>query len=187
MKNSKSTTPAKEKDCAQTPTWFIDSLESLLGVRFVLDVCANKATAKVDNHFSLDEKGHNGLELPWDSVNWCNPPFSNITPWLDKARIEARKGNSTAVIFPDNTETVYSRVAFSDADTIIRMPFRLCFLKPDGTNFLDKHGKKQSPQFPCCVAWYTPIGLKSPARTIYHDFREYFEDEIKACGKVASA
>lgn len=171
MKNTTSTTPAKEKDCAQTPKWFVQSLESLLGVRFNLDVCANKATAKVDNYFSLDEKGHNGLELPWDSINWCNPPFSDIAPWLNKARAEAEKGNFTAVIFPDNTETGYSREAFEGADTIIRMPFRLCFLRPDGTPFLDRKGKKQGPQFPCCVAWYTPLGVKAPTRTIYHDFR----------------
>lgn len=174
MKQTKSTTKASEKDCAQTPPWFIKSLESLLGETFKLDVCANKATAKGECYYSLDEDGMDGLELPWSKVNWCNPPFSDIKPWLRRASFEAMKGHSTAVIFPDNTETEYSRFAFEGADTIIRMPFRLCFLRPDGTPFLDKHGKKQGPQFPCCVAWYTPIGVKSPTRTIYHDFREGF-------------
>lgn len=185
MKTHTSTTPDNEKDFAQTPIWFIKSLQSFLSITFDLDVCAQALTAKAPLYFSLEDDvyyeqtsvriGSDGLLCDWHKNNWANPPFSNIEPWMNKSAKEAGKGNQTCLIYPDNTETAYSRFAWQHADTIIRMPFRLGFLRPDGTPFLDKHGKKQGPQFPCAVALFTKIGLVAPTRVIYHDFREGFE------------
>jgi hypothetical protein len=178
MKNTTSTTKASEKNSAQTPRWFFNSLESYLGVQFDLDVCANVETTKCGNYFSLDEHGVDSLSTHWRERNFCNPPFDNISAWIKKSIADAKLGNSTAMIFPDTPETGYSRLAFDHADTIIKMPFRLRFLRPDGTEFLDKHGKKQGPQFPCVVAWFTPLGLKVPTRTVYHDFRIGYKDRM---------
>lgn len=170
MKEYKSNTPVKEKDLAQTPVWFIKSLEDFLGTRFALDVCALDVTAKAPDFLSL-ANGDDGLKDSWSDSNWCNPPFSDITPWVMKAKNEARCNRNTALIMPDNPDTKYCRAAWEYADTIIRMPFRLKFLRPDGTPFLDKKEKEQSPQFPCQVAWFTKIGLTAPTRMIYYDFR----------------
>lgn len=178
MKQSTSTTKASEKNSAQTPQWFVESLQSYLGIDFNLDVCANRDTAKCANYFSLDELGVDSLSTHWRERNFCNPPFDNIAAWIKKSIAEANLGNSTAMIFPDTPETGYSRLAFDHADTIIKMPFRLRFLRPDGTEFLDKHGKNQGPQFPCVVAWFTPLGLKVPTRTVYHDFRIGYKDRM---------
>lgn len=172
--NKKSNTVESEKDCAQTPWWFIDSLKDFLDMgRFHLDVCCTKETAKAAEYYSLDD-GKNGLTLPWANLNYCNPPFSNILPWITKATIQTEELSFTAMLMPDNPETKYVRWASERADTIIRMPFRLNFIKPDGTPFLDSKGRNQGPQFPCLVAWFTPLGLKVPTRFIYHDFREGF-------------
>lgn len=174
MKTHTSTTPDNEKDFAQTPWWLVFSLESFMGENFDLDVCAMKETAKCNNYYSLEE-GADSLKLGWHKFNFCNPPFTNIQAFMEKAVEEAKEGGSTCLIYPDNTETAYSRFAWQHADTIIRMPFRLGFIRPDGTPFLDKKGKKQGPQFPCAVALFTKIGLVAPTRVIYHDFRIGFE------------
>lgn len=182
MKNAKSTTPAKEKDYAQTPQWFIASLCSLLGIKqFDLDVCALESTKKAEKCYSLDERGENGLFLLWEKWNWCNPPFSDITPFLEKAHAESSlRGGNTAVIMPASTETKYVRFAKEHADTIIEMPFRLQFLKPDGSKFLSKKtGKPQSPEFSCLVAIFTPLGLRRPTAHMNHDFREGFYEKNK--------
>jgi phage N-6-adenine-methyltransferase len=171
MKQTISTTKESEKDCAQTPPWLYESIQEFLGVLFVLDVCANGATAKTGYYYSLEERGEDSLKLPWSDTNFCNPPFSDIIPWIEKAKQEALLGNSTAMIFPDNTETRYSRLAYDYADTVVHMPFRVNFLKPDGVPFLDKKGNKQGPQFPCVLVWFTPLGLKTTTRTMYFDFR----------------
>lgn len=173
MNDNKSNTPASEKDLAQTPWWFIESAQSYFREQFSLDVCAQAATAKCDNYFSL-ESGKDALELPWCWFNWCNPPFSDITPWIEKAALEADLGNQTVMIFPDTPETEYSRLAALHADTLIRMPFRLKFLRPDGEPFRDDKGRIQSPKFPVVAALFTPIGLKTATRFTYHDFRTGF-------------
>ncbi len=132
MKNYNSETPESQKDCAQTAEWFIKSLESLIGSEFDLDVCCLPETKKAYNYYSLAD-GSDGLKEPWMPVNFCNPPFSDIVPWLCKAKLEATLGNSTAILLPDNTETKYIRKATEYADTVIRMPFRLKFKRPDGS------------------------------------------------------
>ena len=169
-----SNTPESEKDLAQTPEWFIYSLTRLLGISiFELDVCALDATSKGSYCFSLAERGENALELDWDLWNWLNPPFSNILPFLQKAVEQSGKNFiNTAAIMPNNPETAYVRYAKEWADTIIEMPFRLNFLRPDGSQFVSKKtGKPSGPQFSCLVAIFTPLGLKRPAASMYHDFR----------------
>lgn len=182
MRNYESKTPESEKDLAQTPHWFIESLCAVLGIEyFELDVCALEATKKAGSCFSLAERGENCLELDWDLWNWCNPPFSDILPFNEKAAEQAGCGfRNTALIMPNSPETKYIRFAKKHADTIIEMPFRLKFLRPDGTPFIsEKTGKEQSPQFSCLVAIYTPLGLIKPTANIYHDFRIGFTDKKK--------
>lgn len=172
--NKQSSTDESEKDQAQTPWWFVNSVRDFFGIDdFILDVCAEERTKKGITHYSLDN-GKNGLESCWSIYNWCNPPFSNIEPWIRKAVAEANHGLNTAMIFPANYETKYHRLAVDNADTIINMPFRLKFLRPNGEMFLDKHGKEQSPQFSCTLAWFTALGIRAPTRHINHDFREGF-------------
>lgn len=175
MSVKNSTTPKEEKDLAQTPVWFVESLLDFIGKKnFTLDVCANKATSKGLTFYSLDEAGQDSLLLPWESNNFSNPPFSNIMPFILKSVSEAELGNQTCMIIPNNPETAYVRKAKELADTIIEMPFRLKFLRPNGEMFLDKKGKESGPLFSCLVAIFTPIGLKCQTRNIYHDFRTGF-------------
>jgi len=175
ISNENSTTAASEKDCAQTPKWFMKSLLALTGKsEFKLDVCANAATAKADLYYSLDEREENALKLDWLDFNFCNPPFTNITPFIEKSAYEASRGNSTFMIIPNNPETAYVRKAKELADTIIEMPFRLKFLRPNGEKFLSPKGTENSPKFSCLVAIFTPIGIKASTRFMYHDFRVGF-------------
>jgi phage N-6-adenine-methyltransferase len=171
MENHNSTTPEDEKDLAQTPVWFIDALQSYLGTDFDLDVCALAKTAKVPNYYSLAERGEDAFKLPWARNTFCNPPYSNIRPWIIRAGTQAMAGKTTAILIPDKPETDFTRTSRKIADTIIHMPFRLRFLRPDGSEFLDKHGKKQGPKFAVAIHLVTPHGLKMPLRDVYVDFR----------------
>ena len=177
MNLNNSTTPESEQDCAQTPWWFIKSLENFTALTIRLDVCCDPETAKCIYFWSLSQGDDSacGLLAPWHNVNWCNPPYSNITPWILKAKDESLKGNTTLMLIPDKAEVGYTRLARQHADTVIHMPFRLNFLRPDGSEFLDKSGKKQGPKFPVCVYIFTPQGLQMPIRDVYHDFRVGFK------------
>ena len=176
MNLNNTTTPESEQDCAQTPWWFIKSLESFTKLKIKLDVCCASSTAKADKFYSLD-KGNNGLMEGWEKVNYCNPPYSDILPWIDSARLSSKwSGNTTLMLIPDKPEVAsWTQLAREHADTVIHMPFRLNFLRPDGSEFLDKKGKKQGPKFPVCIYIFTPQGLNMPIRDVYHDFRVGFK------------
>jgi len=95
---------------------------------------------------------------------------------LDNGQCE-RHGTTTAMIIPNNPEVAYRRKLKEVCDTFIEMPFRLKFLRPDGSKFLDKNGKEQGPKFSCAVGIITPIGLKAPSRVIEYDFRPGFYEK----------
>lgn len=182
----KSTTPVTEKDLAQTPDWFIKSLEAHLNHPIDMDVCALPETAKAEAYYSLVDD-NDALVADW-VTDWqeceeedfiypfcyCNPPFSDIHTWMDKVIEQVGVGADVAMLLPNNPETAYIRKAKRYAETIIEMPFRLKFLRPDGTKFLDKNGKEQGPLFSCMVAMFTKVGLSQPTHHTYHDFREGF-------------
>mgnify|MGYP000691723324 CR=1 FL=1 len=170
MDLNKTTTPKSEQDLAQTPKWFVLAAEELLGFKFELDVCASPGTKKCKRFYSQDK---NGLTRTWRRYNWCNPPYSDITPWLLKAHTEARRGNFSCLLIPDKPEVKYVRLCRYFADSIFHMPFRLNFLRPDNSEFLDKNGKKQGPKFPVMLALFTPWGISTQVRDIYIDFREH--------------
>jgi len=166
-------TPEAEKDLAQTPPEFVRKLELFCNVQFELDVCALSTTAKVPVYYSLAEHGHNSLVLPWARMNWCNPPYSDIMPWVGKAVIEATRGNTTFMLIPDKPETAVTRACKKWGDGIFHMTHRMNFLRPDGTPFLTAEGGKQSPKFPVMVVIFTPIGLVTETRDGYIDLRPY--------------
>lgn len=70
---------------------------------------------KLDNEFHFDfdpcpwprVPGYDSLELPWGTMNYCNPPFrktdGNIhgpTAFVRRAIEEQSKGNSTVLLIP---------------------------------------------------------------------------------------
>lgn len=195
IENNNSTTPVKEKDLAQTPWWFIRSLEAHLGKKITLDVCAQPTTAKCEIYYALED-GNNALESKWfedykeitesdgrDAVAWCNPPFSDCLNWVQECIRQVAAGMPEVwLLLPNNPETEYIRRAKSIGFKIIEMPFRMKFKKPDGTEFLDTNGKQQSPKFSCMIAVLTkeafvhgsPEGYKNNPEYYYHDFRDGF-------------
>lgn len=54
--------------------------------RFTVDVAASDRNAKVDRHFDREQ---DGLAQSWAGERvWCNPPYSDIRPWVEKAWAE---------------------------------------------------------------------------------------------------
>lgn len=56
-----------------------------------LDVAACEEAHLAPRYFT---KGDDGLARPWDEPHvWCNPPYSQIQAWVEKAWIEYRAGS----------------------------------------------------------------------------------------------
>lgn len=175
MDLNNTTTPADEQDFAQTPPWLVQAIETWRGVKFELDVCAQPQTAKCDVFYSL-QIGLDGLALPWAAVNWCNPPYSLITPWVNKAISEH---GDTYMLIPDKPEVAWFRGAWARAREVWHMPFRVNFLRPDGSEFTDAKGRKQGPKFPVCLMVFSRGNVSGrPSVIDYVDLRSYIDTKV---------
>lgn len=57
--------------------------------KFTLDSAASDRNAKCADYFTLERSG---LVHSWGSHRvWCNPPYSNIRPWVEKAIEEVQR------------------------------------------------------------------------------------------------
>jgi phage N-6-adenine-methyltransferase len=68
-------------DLRATPLELFDPLNERFG--FTLDVCAEPHNAKCERYFTPEK---DGLAQHWDGRVWCNPPYSDIEPWVAKAK-----------------------------------------------------------------------------------------------------
>ncbi len=86
-----------------TPREIVTAFEHEFG-RFDLDVCAKPETAKAEMYFTRET---DGLLHPWFGRAWMNPPFSDPTPWLQKAIEETESGRCDLVValLPAATDT----------------------------------------------------------------------------------
>lgn len=135
-----------------TPQWLFDQYNARFN--FTLDAAANSVNAKVATFFDLES---DGLTQPWAPHSvWCNPPYSNIGPWCEKAHRELDAGCPAIVmLLPANrTEQGWWQdhiEPFRDRpDSRVRVEFlrrRLNFASP-GNPSAKYHG---SASFGCCI------------------------------------
>lgn len=95
--------PSKESDERSTPQELFDELDAEF--HFTLDVCATHENTKVYHHYFT--KQNNALNLGWTNhICFMNPPYSNISEWLGKAKYESLMKNVIVVcILPCDTST----------------------------------------------------------------------------------
>ena len=111
----------KPSDERYTPKWIFEALE----VVFDLDVCAPKegsnANAKFWFHKEID-----GLAQRWHGNVWMNPPFSGVTPWVDKF-IDHRQG---IALLPMGKSKWLTNI-WNQADGVVMLPSNLKFILGD--------------------------------------------------------
>ena len=68
------------KDECYTPKWIFDGL----GITFDLDVASSNhplVIVPATKRYTIED---DALKQPWFGRVWMNPPFSKMTPWIDK-------------------------------------------------------------------------------------------------------
>jgi phage N-6-adenine-methyltransferase len=143
-------------DRATTPADFAE-FDRQLGP-FTLDVAASHANAKCARYFTREQ---NGLALPWAGATvWCNPPYSDIAPWVRKAWAEFDTTHGIAMLLPANrTEQTWWQELierYRDSENtemkVVFLPGRMRFLKQGETTTVGTR-----PPFGCClVTWGLP-------------------------------
>ena len=88
----------------ETPEGLFSALDSEF--HFDLDPCATSGNHKCDNYYTKEE---DGLTKSWGGRRvFCNPPYSKIAVWVEKAYRETRTDNTLVVLLiPSRTDTRY--------------------------------------------------------------------------------
>lgn len=162
-------TPPEEKDCAQTPWPIIKTLESYLGIQFILDACASRLTKKAPYYYGVDAANYgcpvadDALSADWVSdlkrlsnplndrrwdkplypAIYCNPPFSLANEFVDKMISTARQGAIVVGCLKDAGDPVWYQKVEREASFIIKFDGRIEFLRPNGERFKRFDKKKQ--------------------------------------------
>lgn len=107
-----------------TPKWLAD----ILGP-FDLDPCSNQGS-HIQAGRCFNSLDHDGLMEPWPqwASIFCNPPYSNVSPWA--ARLAAHPGKWTALVKLDPTTRWWATLMGSKPNIA---PFRRR-LRFEGTN-----------------------------------------------------
>lgn len=143
----------KVDDRATSPEVF-DSLHERFG--FTIDVAASAANAKLERFYSIED---DGLAQSWAGERvWCNPPYSDIRPWVEKAWREWHwpvTAELIVMLLPANrTEQGWWQDLVEPELRRRRSPLnveflagRIRFIAPGA----DSIGPNERPPFGCCL------------------------------------
>ena len=73
---------------------------------FTLDPCSTEENHKCELYYTIET---DGLAKSWEGQRvFCNPPYSEISRWVEKAYREGTKDNTLVVLLiPSRTDTKY--------------------------------------------------------------------------------
>lgn len=66
-----------------------------------MDACASEQNSRLPRFWNQED---DGLSQSWEGVLWCNPPYSNIEPWVCKAYEAALNGCTVVCLLPAWTD-----------------------------------------------------------------------------------
>ncbi|MCP4985514.1 MAG: phage N-6-adenine-methyltransferase [Colwellia sp.] len=122
-----SNTPMEHRDYWSTPQYIYDWLDSIY--HFDIDLAASKDNAKHEVYYS--EK-YNALSRDWCShgrnTGFLNPPYSDISPWVNQAIIMQSRGFTSVMVIPTPNGESYYEAIFDEAEEIIFINGRLSFI-----------------------------------------------------------
>lgn len=143
-------------DRATHPLMFAE-LDERLGP-FTVDVAAAEHNTKCARFYDATT---DGLAQPWTGETvWCNPPYSEIAPWVRKAWAEHVDATRIVLLLPSTrTEQQWWQLMvepFRDRPgsplTVEFLPGRIGFLRPGQTAV----HRGERPPFGCCLLIWEP-------------------------------
>jgi len=108
------------RDAWQTPPQFMQAIKNCFGIHpNAIDACADASNAQFENYF--DEE-MNALGIDWVKSArdaklalqfWCNPGYSDVTPWVDACAEAASNDGVAYLLTHDNWNAEWFRRARS--------------------------------------------------------------------------
>jgi phage N-6-adenine-methyltransferase len=119
---------------------------------FTVDAAAAPHNAKLPRFYSL---ANSGLEASWKGERvYCNPPYSNIAPWVQKAWAETAALLVVMLLPANRTEQRWWQTGIEPHRDRFGSPLRVEFL-PGRMRFIatgtDRIVPNMRPPFGCCL------------------------------------
>lgn len=134
---------------------------------FTIDVAASAENTKCDRYYTIDD---DGLSQDWAGERvWCNPPFSNLEPWVRKAWLEAEAETIVMLLPANRTEQGWWQDLVEPYRDRAGSPLRLRFLRGRPRFVepgMDRVLPNSRPPFGCCLLVWERIGpVQNPTAT----------------------
>ncbi len=123
---NKSFTPKEIKDLWQTPEVLFDNLNKEFN--FTADVAASDENNLCDTFLTEED---DSLKSLWFMSNWCNPPYSDIGPWVDKAAQQHKQGKTIVMLVPADTSVQWFKRAYESCSEVRFISGRLSFINAE--------------------------------------------------------
>lgn len=124
-----SKTPESVRDLYRTPKEVFDYYERRFN--FNCDVACSDENRLVDEHWLTQEDDALHYATNWNSRNWCNPPYSDIQPWVKKAITETKQGRKVVMLLPADTSVKWFKLAFDNCTECHFISGRLAFVSEE--------------------------------------------------------
>jgi hypothetical protein len=108
-----------------TPPWIFAAAALVFDVDVAAPIDASRRTCPARRYLTPAE---DGLSQPWEGLVWMNPPYSNMTPWID--RFAAHRCGLALMPTLRRTRSVGLMLESADAITLLTVIFG----RPDGRN-----------------------------------------------------
>lgn len=123
-----SNTPKENRDRWQTPPAIFAYFNNIYN--FKIDIAASRENTFCKQFYSED---NSALEQDWDAQPgdyvWCNPPYSNIGPWIKAISQQNKRGIGAVMLIPADQSVGWFKEAIRTASlNEIIIGGRLAFL-----------------------------------------------------------
>jgi hypothetical protein len=130
------------KQIVRTPYWVYDVIREYFNATW-FDPCPVNPT-------------FDGLEIPWEAFNYVNPPYNNISPFIEKAITETKRGNVSLFLVPLRMDSAWMVQHIWGHYEIIPIRGRITF-----------EGYKRSMPFGIGLVLIEPVGHPDRHRVLY--------------------
>lgn len=129
MSYNNTTTLEPDRDSWRTPKQVFEWLDRVY--RFDHDTACTDENA-LKKPVWLGRHDRDALASVWAGKVFCNPPYSDISPWVDKAIESAQSGATTVMLIPSPNGESYHAKALRSAKRLLLINGRLAFINSAG-------------------------------------------------------
>lgn len=178
---SRSKTPLHIRNRLRTPQFVYEYLNTLLDLRFDVDLCADEKSAL--NRLYIDAET-DALKVDWRTYGksgFCNPPYDSQKAWIDKAISQYQNGFTTAMLIPCFNGQAYWKDIFINAH-VMPIVGRLSFICPEtfvkGDDIIFEGDPMPGNDSGSCIVVFNPPETNLPDYLVRDDMRKWWENYL---------